>query len=102
MTKGSFTACSKQDMPLQSPESEQEKFMSEISGLKLGIAALIVYIFGGIGIFGGIWLIVFRRGIDVLGLGQGHTIGYLLLAVGACLSILGVILMRIFRNRGIA
>lgn len=76
--------------------------MSRISGIKLGIAALIVYIFGGMGIFGGIWLIVFRRGEDVLGLGHGHTIGYLLLAVGACLSILGVILMRIFRNRGIA
>lgn len=76
--------------------------MSKISGIKLGIAALVVYIFGGIGVFGGIWLIVFRRGEDVMGLGHGHTIGYLLLSVGAGLSILGVILMRIFRNRGIA
>ena len=73
------------------------------SGLKLGIAALVVYIFGGIGVFGGIWLIVFRRGIDVmgLGLGLGHSIGYLLLTTGTAFSILGVILMRIFRNRGI-
>lgn len=76
--------------------------MSKISGIKLGIAALSVYILGGIGVFGGIWLIVFRGGKDVMGLGYGHTIGYLLLAVGACLSIFGVILMRIFRNRGIA
>ncbi|PKN16258.1 MAG: hypothetical protein CVU66_01570 [Deltaproteobacteria bacterium HGW-Deltaproteobacteria-23] len=76
--------------------------MSRISGMKLGIAALIVYIFGGIGVFGGIWLIVFKKGEDVLGLGYGHTLGYLFLAVGAGLSIFGVILMRIFRNRGIA
>ncbi len=76
--------------------------MKQASSIKLGIAALVVYIFGGLGIFGGIWLIVFRRGVDILGLGHGHTIGYLLLCVGAALSILGVILMRIFRNRGLA
>lgn len=75
--------------------------MSRKSGIKLGIAALVVYLFGGIGVFGGIWLIVFRRGEDVLGLGHGHTIGYLLLCVGTALSILGVILMRLFRNRGL-
>ena len=76
--------------------------MIRISGLKLGIAALIVYIFGGAGIFGGIWLIVFRRGIDVMGLGHGHSIGYLLLSTGTALSIFGVILMRVFRNRSTA
>lgn len=75
--------------------------MSRKSGIKLGIAALVVYLFGGVGVFGGICLIVFRRGEDVLGLGHGHTIGYLLLCVGTALSILGVILMRIFRNRGL-
>lgn len=72
------------------------------TGMKLGIAALAVYILGGVGVFSGIWLIVFRKGVDLMGLGYGHTIGYLLLCVGAGLSILGVILMRIFRNRGIA
>lgn len=76
--------------------------MGRKNGLKLGIAALVVYILGGVGVFGGIWLIVFRRGIDVMGLGHGHSIGYLLLSTGTALSILGVILMRIFRNRGIA
>lgn len=75
--------------------------MSRKSGIKLGIAALCIYIVGGIGIFSGIWLIVFRKGVDLLGLGHGHTIGYLLLCVGTALSILGVILMRIFRNRGL-
>lgn len=76
--------------------------MSRKSSIKLGIAALAVYIFGGIGVFSGIWLIVFRRGVDLMGMGEGHTIGYLLLCVGATLSIIGVLLMRLFRNRGIA
>lgn len=76
--------------------------MSRISGMKLGIFALAIYIIGGIGVFGGIWLIIFMRGEDLWGLGAGHTIGYLFLCVGATLSILGVILMRIFRNRGIS
>jgi len=76
--------------------------MKNLKSIKLGIAALTVYILGGIGVFGGIWLIVFMRGKELLGLGQGHTIGYLLLCVGAALSILGVLLMRIFRNRGLA
>lgn len=73
--------------------------MKKLSSMKLGIAALAVYVFGGIGIFSGIWLIVFRRGIDLFGLGAGHSIGYLLLCVGVAFSILGVLLMRIFRNR---
>jgi hypothetical protein len=76
--------------------------MVKKSSLKLGIAALVIYIFGGIGVFGGIWLIVFRRGVDILGLGHGHSIGYLLLSTGTAISIFGVILMRVFRNRSIA
>lgn len=67
--------------------------------MKLGIAALAVYIIGGVGVFSGIWLIAFKRGVDFYGLGAGHTIGYLLLCTGVALSILGVLLMRIFRNR---
>lgn len=76
--------------------------MKSSKSIKLGISALAVYIFGGISIFGGIWLIVFRRGTDMLGLGHGHTIGYLFLCAGTALSILGVLLMRIFRNRKLA
>jgi len=79
-----------------------ERVVSRKTSIKLGITALAVYILGGVGVFGGIWLIVFRRGVDVMGMGHGHTIGYLLLSVGAGLSIFGVILMRIFRNRGLA
>jgi len=74
---------------------------SAAGGMKLGIAALVIYILGGIGVFGGIGLILFMRGKDLFGFGHGHTIGYLLLCVGTALSILGVVLMRIFRNRGL-
>jgi len=76
--------------------------MKTLKGLKLGIAALGVYMIGGIGIFGGIGMIVFLKGLDLWGWGDGRTIGYLFLCVGAALSILGVLLMRIFRNRGMA
>jgi hypothetical protein len=82
--------------------NEEGEQMKDLKGIKLGIAALAVYILGGVGVFGGMGLILFMRGKDLFGLGQGHTIGYLLLCVGAALSILGVVLMRIFRNRGLA
>ncbi len=67
--------------------------------LWLGILAMAVYIVGGLSTFLGIGLIAFFRGRDLLGLGEGSTLGYLFLAVGLGLSILGVLLMRIFRNR---
>lgn len=76
--------------------------MSQKRGIILGVVALIVYVIGGLSAFTGIGLIVFMKGKDLLGLGEGRTIGYLFLCVGAVLSILGVLLMRIFRNRGLA
>ena len=68
-------------------------------GIALAIVAFAVYIIGGIGCFGGIGLIAFMKGRDLWGWGDGRTIGYLFLCVGVALSILGVLLMRIFRNR---
>ncbi len=76
--------------------------MGSIHGMKLGIAALGIYLLGGLGVFGGIGLIVFTKGVNLWGWGDGRTIGYLFLCVGAGFSILGVLLMRIFRNRGLA
>lgn len=73
-----------------------------ISGLKLGIAALVLYILGGIGSFGGIAMIFFLKEQDFFGWGQAKSLGYLFLCVGVCLSIIGVLLMRLFRNRGLA
>jgi len=76
-----------------------EADMAKVPGIKLGVAALAVYILGGIGSFGGIALIFVMKEQDLFGWGQARTIGYLLLCVGVCLSIIGVLLMRIFRNR---
>lgn len=69
------------------------------SGLTLAISAFAFYIIGGIGTFSGIALALFAPDTDLFGWGQGRGIGYLLLCVGLCLSVLGVLLMRIFRNR---
>jgi hypothetical protein len=79
-----------------------EVVVAKLSGLKLGIAALALYILGGVGAFGGIAMIFFLKEQDVFGWGQAKSIGYLFLCVGVCLSIIGVLLMRIFRNRGLA
>ncbi len=64
-----------------------------------GIAALSIFIFGGISAFTGIALIALMKGRDLFGLGDGRTLGFLFLCVGACLSIMGVLIMRLVRNR---
>lgn len=67
--------------------------------LLLSIFAIAVYIVGGIGTFVGVGLILLMKGKDLWGLGDGHTIGYLFVCVGLILTILGVLIMRILRNR---
>ncbi|QEM67963.1 hypothetical protein FO488_07190 [Geobacter sp. FeAm09] len=76
--------------------------MAGIRGIGLAITAFAVYIIGGIGTFAGVALIMFMKGRDLWGWGEGRAIGYLFLCAGLCLSILGVLLMRIFRNRGLS
>ena len=73
--------------------------MSPYTGLPLAITAFATYIFGGISAFSGIALVLFWKNTDLFGWGSGRSIGYLFLCVGLCLSVLGVLLMRIFRNR---
>ncbi len=68
-------------------------------GMVLAVTALAFYIIGGIGTFAGLGLIGFMNGRDLWGWGDGRSIGYLFLCVGLCLSIIGVLLMRIVRNR---
>ena len=67
--------------------------------LLFSLLAIGVYIVGGIATFSGIGLILLMKGKDLWGWGEGHTIGYLLVCVGLILSILGVLIMRILRNR---
>ncbi len=73
--------------------------MTKKRGTLLGIAALAVYIVGGISTFGAFWLIMFMNGRNLLGWGDGRSIGFLFLCTGICLSAFGVLLMRIYRNR---
>jgi len=63
------------------------------------LIAFSSYIVGGFLTFGGVALILFMRGEDFMGLGQGHTLGYLFVCVGLIMTILGVLIMRILRNR---
>ena len=67
----------------------------------MAVCAFALYIIGGIGTFGGLALIFLMKNRDLWGWGEGQSIGYLFLCVGLCLSIIGVLLMRIFRNRGL-
>ena len=75
--------------------------MAKKQGIGLAVIAFAVYIMGGIGTFGGIALIFFMKNKDLWGWGEGRSIGYLFLCVGLCLSIMGVLMMRLFRNRGL-
>ena len=74
--------------------------MAKRQGMAMGVAALIVYIIGGIATFTGMGLIGFMKGHDLWGWGDGRSIGFLFLCAGLSLSVIGVLLMRIFRNRG--
>ncbi|AJE03452.1 hypothetical protein [Geobacter pickeringii] len=76
--------------------------MMQVRGLGLGIFAMVLYVIGGVLTFWGLYLIGFMNGQDLWGWGDGRSIGYLFLCVGLSLSILGVLFMRIFRNRGLS
>jgi hypothetical protein len=63
----------------------------------LALTALVIYLFGGLFTFGGLVLSVrrwFSHGPS------GLSSGILMVVVGISLSMLGVLFMRIVRNRG--
>lgn len=70
--------------------------------MTLGVFSLVLYLIGGVATFGGLFLAAFMNGRDLFGWGDGRAIGWLFLCIGLCLSIMAVLLMRIFRNRGFA
>lgn len=73
--------------------------MKKNTGYALIYAALVLYILGGIGIFGGVALLVLMKGKTYADWGRIDSLGYVFLFAGLGLSILGVLLMRIIRNR---
>lgn len=73
--------------------------MAKRQGSTLAIIALVIYMLGGVAAFGGLALVYFMKDRDLIGLGDGRSIGWVFLCVGVSLSILGVLFMRIFRNR---
>lgn len=67
--------------------------------LFLSIAAFVLYIAGGVGIFGGIALVALLGDQDLFGWGSAKTVGYLLICTGVSFSIIGVLFLRLVRNR---
>lgn len=73
--------------------------MKKNTGYALIYASLILYILGGLGIFSGVALMVLMKGKSYGDWGRMDSFGYVLLFVGLSLTILGVLFMRIIRNR---
>lgn len=76
--------------------------MVKKQGIALAVVAMGLYLIGGILTFAGLYMIGFTSGQDLWGWGDGRSVGYLFLCVGLSLSVMGVLFMRIFRNRGLA
>lgn len=75
--------------------------MVKKNGIGLAVFAFIIYILGGLSTFAGLGMILFMRGRNLFGWGDADSIGYLFLCVGLSSSILGILFMRIFKNRGL-
>jgi hypothetical protein len=73
--------------------------MKKDLSLILSILAFILYIVGGLSIFSGLFMVLVLKTKDLFGLGTAGTLGYLFLCVGGCLSVAGVLTLRIIRNR---
>lgn len=71
-------------------------------GWLLAGMALLVYIVGGISVMVGLVLIGIVGERDLWDWGRADSLGYMFFGGGLCLTILGVLVMRIMRNRQIA
>ena len=84
---------------MKNVEDDDRPDIPKLPPMGLAMVAILVYIIGGIGTFAGIILWAFFRNDSIFGIGTGEALGYLGICVGLIMTILGVILMRIFRNR---
>lgn len=73
--------------------------MAKSKGMAGAVFALSTFIIGGLLTFTGLGLIAFMKNQDLLGWGEGRSIGILLVCVGLLASILGVLVMRLVTNR---
>ena len=64
--------------------------------------ALLLYVFGGLLIMAGLVMIGVLGAQDLWGWGEARSIGYMAFGIGIVISVMGVLIMRIMRNRGIA
>jgi hypothetical protein len=64
--------------------------------------ALSLYVVGGLLIMAGLLAIGVLGAQDLWGWGEARGIGYMAFGLGIVLSVLGVLIMRIMRNRGVA
>lgn len=76
--------------------------MRRWQGLIWAVLALSFYVVGGLLIMGGLILIGILGSQDLWGWGEARGIGYMAFGIGIFLSIFGVMIMRIMRNRGVA
>jgi len=76
--------------------------MSGIKGWIFAGFALSLYVIGGILVMAGLIMIGILGTQDLWGLGEARGMGYMAFFVGIILSILGVLVMRIMRNRGVS
>jgi len=67
--------------------------------MAVAVTALVIFILGGVATFTGLGLLAFMRDRDLFGLGDGRSMGVSLVCLGLIGSILGVFIMRVFRNR---
>lgn len=74
---------------------------TDTSWLMAGLA-LAIYVVGGLGIMSGLVMIGILGRQELWGWGEARSIGYLFFGVGIGLSVLGVLVMRILRNRQLA
>jgi hypothetical protein len=63
--------------------------------------ALSLYVLGGLLIMAGLVMIGILGSQDLWGWGEARGMGYLAFFIGIILSVLGVLIMRIMRNRGV-
>lgn len=73
--------------------------MAKRSSSVLGVAALSIFIAGGVLTFSGIGYLLYLTGFNLFAPGAGSGLALVLIFAGLGLSMAGVFMMRVCRNR---